>query len=127
MSALTESPTWQQLVSLAETVKGQHMRDWFLADPERASSYSLSACGIELDYSKNLISGDVMQALQNLAKECLVTEKRDAMFAGEIINHTEQRAVLHTALRGQGDGAAAHPVLRGHRGEDEGHDASRPG
>ena len=99
MSALTESPTWQQLLSLAETVKGQHMRDWFLADPERANTYSLSACGIELDYSKNLISGDVMQALQNLAKECLVTEKRDAMFAGEIINHTEQRAVLHTALR----------------------------
>jgi glucose-6-phosphate isomerase len=99
MSALTESPTWQQLLSLAETVKGQHMRDWFLADPERANSYSLSACGIELDYSKNLISADVMQALQNLAKECLVTEKRDAMFAGEIINHTEQRAVLHTALR----------------------------
>ena len=99
MTALTSSPSWQQLDSLAQEVKTQHMRDWFAADSNRAQKYTLSACGIELDYSKNLITDEVLAALQNLAKECQVSEKRAAMFAGDIINHTEKRAVLHTALR----------------------------
>ena len=75
------------------------MRDWFAADPQRAENFTQSACGIELDFSKNLITDEVMQALQTLASECQVSEKSQAMFAGEIINHTEKRAVLHTALR----------------------------
>jgi glucose-6-phosphate isomerase len=99
MSALTESPNWTQLASLAQQVKTEHMRDWFAADPQRASTYTQASCGIELDYSKNLVNVEVMQALFALANDCQVTQKRDAMFAGEIINHTEQRAVLHTALR----------------------------
>ncbi|WP_158972045.1 glucose-6-phosphate isomerase [Paraglaciecola sp. L3A3] len=99
MTALTESPAWQQLASLAEQVKTQHMRDWFAADPKRAEKYTQSACGIELDFSKNLVTDEVISALQSLATDCQVAEKRDAMFAGEIINHTEKRAVLHTALR----------------------------
>lgn len=99
MTALTSSPSWQQLDSLAQEVKTKHMRDWFAADSNRAQKYTLSACGIELDYSKNLITDEVLAALQNLAKECQVSEKRAAMFAGDIINHTEKRAVLHTALR----------------------------
>jgi glucose-6-phosphate isomerase len=107
MTALTASPAWQQLTELATQIKSQHMRDWFAADPQRAERYSQSACGIEIDYSKNLITDEVMQALQALAKECQVQEKSQAMFCGEIINHTEQRAVLHTALRN----FSAEPVL----------------
>ncbi|MEP1551670.1 MAG: glucose-6-phosphate isomerase [Paraglaciecola sp.] len=99
MTALTESKAWQNLESLAEQIKTQHMRDWFAADPQRAEKYTESACGIELDFSKNLVTDEVLSALQALAAECQVSEKRDAMFAGDIINHTEKRAVLHTALR----------------------------
>ena len=99
MTSLTASPAWKNLEHLAAQIKTQHMRDWFAADPNRAETFTQSACGIELDYSKNLITDQVMQALQALASECNVTEKSQAMFAGDIINHTEQRAVLHTALR----------------------------
>lgn len=99
MTALTQSPAWQKLATLAEKIKTQHMRDMFAADPQRANKYTQAACGIELDFSKNLITDEVMSALQSLTTDCQVAEKRDAMFAGEIINQTEQRAVLHTALR----------------------------
>ena len=99
MTALTASPAWQNLESLAAQIKTQHMRDWFAADPQRAENFTQAACGIELDFSKNLITDEVMQALQALATECQVSEKSQAMFVGEIINHTEKRAVLHTALR----------------------------
>ncbi|MDU0352751.1 glucose-6-phosphate isomerase [Paraglaciecola aquimarina] len=107
MTALTESPAWQNLASLAEQIKTQHMRDWFAADPKRAEKYTRAACGIELDFSKNLITDEVISALQTLASDCQIAEKRDAMFAGEIINHTEKRAVLHTALRN----FSGNPVL----------------
>jgi glucose-6-phosphate isomerase len=99
MTALTASPAWQNLERLAAQVKTQHMRDWFAADPQRAENFTQAACGIELDFSKNLITDEVMQALQAVATECQVSEKSQAMFVGEIINHTEKRAVLHTALR----------------------------
>lgn len=56
MTALTDTPTWQTLASLAEDVKQQHMRDWFASDTSRASKYQQTACGIELDFSKNLRS-----------------------------------------------------------------------
>ncbi|MFT6777418.1 MAG: glucose-6-phosphate isomerase [Paraglaciecola sp.] len=99
MTALTTSTPWKTLENLATKIKTQHMRDWFAADPQRAENFTQAACGIELDFSKNLITNEVMQALQELANECQVSEKSQAMFAGEIINHTEKRAVLHTALR----------------------------
>ena len=99
MTALTASPAWKNLENLATQIKTQHMRDWFTADPQRAEKFTQAVCGIELDFSKNLITDQVMQALQALASECQVIEKSQAMFAGEIINHTEKRAVLHTALR----------------------------
>jgi glucose-6-phosphate isomerase len=99
MTALTQSPSWQHLATLAQDIKTQHMRDWFAEDPQRAANFTQAACGIELDYSKNLITQPVLLALQGLAKECQVQEKSQAMFAGDIINTTEQRAVLHTALR----------------------------
>ena len=99
MSHLTQSETWQTLSKLAVDVEGQHMRDWFSADPQRAERYTLSTCGITLDYSKNLITDEIQHALLALAKDVQLEQKRDAMFAGAMINTTEQRAVLHTALR----------------------------
>lgn len=107
MTAVNQSSSWQQLEKLASLIKGQHMRDWFSADPQRAERYTVQACGITLDYSKNLINEEVLNALQQLAGHQQVANKRDAMFAGEIINHTEQRAVLHTALRN----FSGNPVL----------------
>ena len=99
MTNITASTPWQMLNHLATDMEGQHMRDWFIADPSRASVFSMQACGIQLDYSKNRINEGVLKALFNLAEHCQVEAKRDAMFAGEIVNTTEGRAVLHTALR----------------------------
>lgn len=99
MNSLTQSPAWKTLQSLAAQVGGQHMRNWFEQDPQRADKFTIDACGISLDYSKNLINEQVMEGLLALADQQQVATKRDAMFAGEIINHTEERAVLHTALR----------------------------
>ncbi|MGJ8682570.1 glucose-6-phosphate isomerase, partial [Paraglaciecola sp.] len=99
MTTLSNSSAWQSLSALADKTKNQHMRDLFAADPQRANKYTQTACGIELDFSKNLITDEVVTALQSLVSDCQVEAKRDAMFAGEIINHTEKRAVLHTALR----------------------------
>lgn len=99
MTTLNQSPAWQTLASLKSAIEGQHMRDWFAADAQRAQTFTASACGMTLDYAKNLINQDVMQALFDLAEQQNVSAKRDAMFAGDIINFTEQRAVLHTALR----------------------------
>ncbi|WP_088329913.1 glucose-6-phosphate isomerase [Lacimicrobium sp. SS2-24] len=105
MNSLTQSQSWKTLQSLAAQLDGQHMRDWFKDDPERADRFTLEACGISLDYSKNLITQDILDGLLSLAKQQQVAEKRDAMFCGDIINHTEERAVLHTALRNFSDKA----------------------
>lgn len=99
MTTLSDSPTWAHLEGLAEQIQGQHMRDWFDNDANRAETYSLKACGISLDYSKNLINQDIMKALCSLVREQNVPDKMASMFSGEIINFTEKRAVLHTALR----------------------------
>ena len=86
---------------------GQPMRVQFAIDPNRFKRYTASAGDILLDYSKNRIDAVAMKALINLARECDVEERRDAMWAGEPINVTEGRAVLHMALRYQGN----QPVL----------------
>lgn len=90
---------WQNVQQEYDRFQSVHMRDLFAADQERASKYTCSACGFTLDYSKNRIDDAVLSALFNLAKENQLESKRDAMFSGAIINSTEQRAVLHTALR----------------------------
>ncbi len=99
MTLPNQTKQWKALEQLADSISGQHMRDWFGADSGRAQRYTTSACGIKLDYSKNLINQDVLAGLFDLVESQQVSAKRDAMFNGEIINHTEQRAVLHTALR----------------------------
>lgn len=103
----THSLAWQQLQQHFSAMSSFNMAEAFAADPKRASHFSLDACGFTLDYSKNLITDDTLQHLLALAEEQKLEAKRDAMFNGEIINHTEGRAVLHTALRNSGKG----PVL----------------
>nr|WP_242698810.1 glucose-6-phosphate isomerase [Alteromonas sp. 5E99-2] len=99
---LTDLPIWETLTAKANAIKSSHMRDMFVADPERAQRYKVSASGLNIDFSKNIIDDEVFGALTSLFQQSNVEEKRNAMFQGEVINTTEGRAVLHTALRNKG-------------------------
>ncbi|WP_421577803.1 glucose-6-phosphate isomerase [Shinella sp. M31] len=94
MNALVE-----KLKSIVRDTNATDIRAAFAADPERFSRYSTTLGDFLFDYSKCAVNDAVLEALETLAKEAGVEKKRDAMFAGEIINITEERAVLHTALR----------------------------
>src|SRR3954469_1295415 len=98
-TTLTARPEWQALKTHYEATKNQHLRDLFAADAERAQRFHAEALGIYLDYSKNRITDETMTALLALTESVGLRQKIDAMFAGEKINTTEGRAVLHTALR----------------------------
>jgi glucose-6-phosphate isomerase len=98
-SPLRRLPAWQALEAHAVEVKGTHLREVFATDPGRADRLTAEAAGIFLDYSKNRITDETMRLLVELAEEAGVAERRDAMFAGERINVTENRSVLHVALR----------------------------
>ena len=95
----TLAPAWARLSDLAIGLQGRELRDLFADEPDRGPAWTLEAAGLRADFSKQRITGDVMSALLDLAREQRVLAKRDAMFAGEHINATEDRAVLHTALR----------------------------
>jgi glucose-6-phosphate isomerase len=112
MPALTRSAAWKALKEERKAWKGLHLRDLFAKDKTRAERFSLQFDDLLLDYSKNLIRPQTLKLLVKLAKDNGVEIWRDAMFAGEKINLTEGRAVLHTALRNQ----SQRPVLV------EGHD-----
>jgi glucose-6-phosphate isomerase len=99
----TTTNAWKQLKQHAEEMKRQSMRGLFQADPERFSKYSVSAGDIFFDYSKNIINKDTMSLLSQLAQECGLADAIKALFAGDAINETEHRAVLHTALRNFSD------------------------
>ena len=99
MSKLTQSQAWRALASHQQEIAAQHMRDMFVADPARFDKFSLKFNDILLDFSKNRITETTLKLLLQLARECGVEEWRDKMFSGEKINFTENRAVLHTALR----------------------------
>ncbi|MEZ9594653.1 glucose-6-phosphate isomerase [Shewanella sp. 10N.261.52.F9] len=101
MTELTQQATWQALEQHSHSLP--HMRELFSTDPQRFNDMSTQACGLLLDYSKNRASKETMSLLFKLAKETQLEAKIKAMFAGEIINNTEQRAVLHTALRAPAD------------------------
>ena len=90
---------WKQLKTHAEELRGQHLRELFAKDPARGSKFRLEAEGIYLDYAKNRITDQTMKLLLELATESGLRGRIDAMFAGEKINITEDRAVLHVALR----------------------------
>ncbi len=114
----TLTRAWKELAQHARDWSGRHLRDVFAADPDRAQRYVATACGIELDYSKHRINAQTLQLLLGLAEETGVRSRRDAMFAGEKINNTEKRAVLHVALRNRGgapilvDGQDVMPAVR---------------
>ena len=99
MAALTDSPAWQALTTHYAQVQYVHLRTLFAEDPGRAERFSAEGAGLFLDYSKNRINGETLQLLLALAEDRGVARRRDAMFAGEKINATERRAVLHVALR----------------------------
>ncbi len=92
---------WSALATHAERLKVKDMADLFRDDPDRARKYSVEAAGLFLDYSKNRLDDPARDQLLNLARATGIEARRDAMFAGERINVTEDRSVLHTALRDQ--------------------------
>ncbi len=94
----TSTKAWGELTALAADL-APDLRGWFANDPDRAQRYTLDAADLHVDLSKNLITDEVVAALIKLADEVNLTERRDAMYSGERINVTEDRAVLHTALR----------------------------
>jgi glucose-6-phosphate isomerase len=96
---LRERKAWQALERHYAQISGQHLRDLFAADPQRGERLTAEAAGIYLDYSKNRVTDETMRLLIDLAAESGVAERRDAMFRGEHINVSENRAVLHVALR----------------------------
>ena len=99
MSALREVPAWSQLQSHYEQIRGTHLRELFADDPERGERLRAEAAGLYLDFSKNRVSDETLMLLGALAQQRGVAERREAMFAGEHINVSEDRAVLHVALR----------------------------
>src|SRR6204780_1398119 len=96
---LRERKAWQALERHYGEISGQHLRDLFAADPQRGERLTAEAAGLYLDYSKNRITDETLRLLLELAEESGVPERRDAMFRGEHINVSEDRAVLHVALR----------------------------
>jgi glucose-6-phosphate isomerase len=99
MSALVDRPAWQALARHREKLHDISLRQLFGADPRRGERMGVEAAGLYLDYSKNLITDETLKLLLALAQECGLRERIDRMFAGERINVTENRAVLHVALR----------------------------
>ena len=100
---LTDMPEWKALEAHYEKVKELHMRDMFASDSERAARFSIKAEGIYFDYSKHRINEETMRLLIALAKASGLQEAIEDMFSGKKINNTENRAVLHTALRAPKD------------------------
>jgi glucose-6-phosphate isomerase len=118
MSKLTQSTTWKNLEKHHAEISQSHMRDMFAADTERFEKFSLKLNDILFDYSKNIISSETMDQLYRLADECDIARWIERMFDGEPINQTENRAVLHTALRNKSgqavmvDGEDVMPAVR---------------
>src|SRR5579871_123960 len=119
---LTQRPAWKALETHQQKLRDSHLRQLFAEDPGRGERLTAEAVGIYLDYSKNRVTDETMALLIELAEESGVPARRDAMFRGEHINVSEDRAVLHTALRlpatasltvdGQDVVADVHAVLK---------------
>ncbi|SDF80319.1 glucose-6-phosphate isomerase [Streptomyces griseoaurantiacus] len=100
---LDRTPEWSALAAHREELAGTHLRELFEADPARGTGYTLQVGDLYVDYSKQLVTEDTLRLLRELAAATGVFELRDAMFGGARINTTENRAVLHTALRAPRD------------------------
>jgi glucose-6-phosphate isomerase len=96
---LRQRPAWAALAAHYEELKGRHLRQLFAEDPGRGGRLTAEAAGVFLDYSKNRITDETVKLLVRLAEESGLRQRIDAMFGGEKINTTEERAVLHVALR----------------------------
>lgn len=96
---LRQRTAWTRLAAHHREIAGRHLRELFAEDPARGTRLSAEAEGIYLDYSKNRVSDETLRLLEDLAAESGLAARRDAMFAGEHINVSEDRAVLHVALR----------------------------
>jgi len=104
MFHLTRSVTWQALQRLQQATAQDRISDYFAADPQRFDKMSLRVGGLFLDYSKHHVSEAVLAKLLELADHSALVQRRAQMFSGDIINVTEDRPVLHTALRNLGEG-----------------------
>ncbi|HWT89723.1 MAG TPA: glucose-6-phosphate isomerase [Solirubrobacterales bacterium] len=98
-SALRQAPAWAELQAHFEQIRDAHLRDLFAADPERGERLVAEGAGLYLDFSKNRITDETLMLLGGLAHQRGVEARREAMFRGERINVSEDRAVLHVALR----------------------------
>jgi glucose-6-phosphate isomerase len=98
-SQVTTRPAWKALATHYEQVRSLHLRQLFADDPARGERLAVEALGLYLDYSKNRVTDETLKLLFDLAKESGLSERRDSMFRGDKINITENRAVLHVALR----------------------------
>ena len=103
IKSLTQRSAWKALSAHHKRIRKLHLRDLFAKDPKRGERMTAQAIGFFLDYSKNRINDQTLKLLFRLAKESRLSERRDAMFKGEKINITENRAVLHVALRAPRD------------------------
>jgi glucose-6-phosphate isomerase len=97
--SLRERPSWKALASHHAEIGSRHLREFFAQDPSRGERLHAEAAGLYLDYSKNRITDETLRLLISLARECGLEQRRDLMFAGEPINTSEHRSVLHVALR----------------------------
>ena len=97
--SLTARPAWRALLTHAEQLRGQHLRDLFAADPDRGTRLAAEGAGLYLDYSKQRVTAETVRRLVALADSAGLRGRIEAMFSGEHLNRTEDRAVLHVALR----------------------------
>ena len=107
MTLLKQTPAWMALEEHKQEIEETHMRDLFDVDPQRFEKYALKLDDILFDYSKNRINEKTMALLFDLAHQANVSRQIKAMFQGEKINVTEDRAVLHIALRNRSN----HPIM----------------
>src|ERR1700691_2429932 len=96
---LRERPSWKALEQHHAKIGGRHLRELFAEDPGRGERLGAEAAGLYLDYSKNRITDETIRLLLDLARQVDVEGRRDRMFRGDHINVSEDRAVLHVALR----------------------------
>lgn len=96
---ITSSPAWKALARHHEQIAGKHLRELFAEDPDRGRELTLTVGDLYIDYSKHRVTRETLALLVDLARAAGLEERRDAMLAGEHINTSEDRAVLHTALR----------------------------
>lgn len=107
MTNLLQTPAWRALNAHYNEIKDLHMRDLFSDDAQRFERFSCQMNDLLLDYSKNRINQTTLSLLMDLARQAGIEDWRDQMLAGEVINCTEHRSVLHTALRNR----STRPVM----------------